>query len=121
MMEFSSNQVYIVHEQVSELLRLDYFDVRLEIVDHILSDIEQQITQDPQLHFFEALNSAIDSFGGRKGVRKLERSKIYESWRTFLLKHFKALVEASKPPQVFISGLLFYIIYNLITIIDIHA
>ena len=121
MMEFSGNQIHIVHEHVSGLLSHDYFDVRLEIVDHILSDIEQRITTDPQLHFFEALNTAIDSFGGRKGVRKLERSKIYESWRIFLLKHLKALVEASKPPQVFLSGLLFLIIYNLITITDIDA
>jgi hypothetical protein len=120
-MEFSGNQIHIVHEQVSGLLRHDYFDIRLEIVDHILSDIEQKITSDPQLHFFEALNSAIDSFGGRKGVRKLERSKIHESWRTFLLEHFRALIEAFRPPQVFMSVLLLMIIYNVISTVDIKA
>ena len=35
MISITGNQIQIVHQQVQGYLRHDYFDVRLELVDHL--------------------------------------------------------------------------------------
>ena len=118
MMVFTGNQIYSVHRQVSDLLRHDYFDVRLEIVDHLLAHMEESMTHQSDLEFYAALNDAIDSMEGRKGMRKIERFRIKQVRRTFIVNHLKALISAFKPPQVFLSILVLVIIYQLILITD---
>ena len=94
------------------MLHHDYFDVRLEIVDHLSAHIEEQSAQNPELRFYTALNHSIDTFGGKKGMRKLERNKTYEYWRSFLLDHLRAFGRAFQVPQAFFSIIFLLITYQ---------
>jgi len=115
MNSLTPNQIQIVHQQVQGYLRHDYFDVRLELVDHILANIDAIQQQDPDIHFYVALNYSIDSLGGRQGIRQLERSRTYEMWRAYLFDHAIAFGRAFQFPQVMLSILSLLIIYNLIS------
>ena len=114
MSSITGNQIQIVHQQVQGYLCHDYFDVRLELVDHILANIDTIQQLDPDIHFYVALNYSIDSLGGRQGIREIERSKTYEMWRAYLFDHAKAFGRAFQFPQVVLSMLSFLIIYQLI-------
>ncbi len=121
MMQITVNQIHTVHDQVSDFLRHDYFDVRLEIADHLLAHIEELTTQNPEMPFYTALNEAFATIGGPKGIRKIERSKIYETWKAFVSHHLKTMLKTFRPPQVFLSILLLLMIYQIVLITKVFA
>ena len=107
-----------VHYRVRDLLFHNYFDVRIEIVDHLAAHMENRMRQDSQLSFIQAFNEAVDSFGGIKGIRKLERSKKWEARKEYITAHLKAVQDAFRFPQIVITLALFSLIYLFISSIN---
>jgi hypothetical protein len=61
-MELSDEQIKQLF-QFTEEQGVDYYDVQIELVDHLATNIEVAISEDETLTFSEALKMAFDSFG----------------------------------------------------------
>ena len=54
---------------------IQYYDVQAEIVDHFADAIEKAMEKDPQVSFEQALAAVYVSFGGYKGMQKIQEEK----------------------------------------------
>ena len=89
-----------------------YYDVRLELVDHLASSIEDRMEKDPQLSFEIALEKVYQQFGyeGFSGVveaKEKEMNTVYAEQLMSLYKGYFTL------PKVAFTGMLAVICYSL--------
>jgi hypothetical protein len=54
---------------------IHYYDVQVELVDHLANAIEQQMEKNPDMKFEAALEIAYNNFGGYKGLQKIQEEK----------------------------------------------
>ena len=113
---FSKYQILLVHEEITSILKDDYFDIRVELVDHILNDIDNRVQSKSELQpsFNDALQAAIRASGGKKGIRDIAFNRKYELWKKYLLDHSNAFRIAISWPHVLISTIVFLLIFNLL-------
>ncbi len=115
---FTRDQIIAVHNEIALILKQDYFDLRLELADHMLNDIAQQRTDDPNFSFYLSLNKAVESLGGKKGIQKISFSRKYELWKQYLSNHLRAFMYAISWPHILISAVVIGLIYNFLGYID---
>lgn len=78
-------------EQIGELYkycerkRVIYYDIQIEIVDHMANAIEDKMKADPQLGFKQALEEVHASFGSF-GLREIVQSK-----ESYMRKHYSKM------------------------------
>lgn len=54
MSQLTTQQIDFIHQHIKAFTRIDWIEVRYEIVDHIASIIEQKWVDDPTLSFQSA-------------------------------------------------------------------
>ena len=79
-----------------------FYDVQIEIVDHLALLIEEQWEKTPGLSFNIALNSAVSSFG-TSNITKITREKEKEVNRKYNLLLWKYFIEFYKWPKLLIT------------------
>ena len=79
-----------------------FYDVQIEIVDHLALLIEEQWEKTPGLSFNKALNSAVSSFG-TSNLTKITREKEKEVNRKYNLLLWKYFIEFYKWPKLLIT------------------
>lgn len=58
MSQLTTQQIDFIHQHIKAFTRIDWIEVRYEIVDHIASIIEQKWVDDPTLSFQSAYRQA---------------------------------------------------------------
>ena len=109
-------------EQIDEIFAftskkyIKYYDVQVELVDHIANKIEDMQKADPDLSFDRALYKVYKSFGVY-GFTKVQSQKTYELlsyWSKRMRYHF---YQYFKPPQILLtiglSVVLFFLLQSL--------
>lgn len=89
-----------------------YYDVQIELIDHLASAIEELIEEDPELNFELALDIVYKRFGvgGFAKIVKEKEKALGKFWRKQIWKTF---LEFLRPPLLFIGLGLFTVIYTL--------
>ena len=117
-MVFNKNQILFIHEELSKLLKYDYFDLRIEIVDHMMSIMEKRQLHQPDFSFLQLFNEALYDMGGKKGLREIEFDRKYQLWKVYLKKHLLAAVDAFQWPYVMFSIVSIAMLYRLTIMLD---
>ena len=114
----------LTKEQIQQLYSftqqhyVEYFDVQTELVDHLANDIENIWSNKPAISFEEARTISFKKFGvfGFMDVVEARTNALYKKyWKlvwSYLLTFFKI-------PQIALTGLLFIIIYLILSEINI--
>lgn len=84
-------------DQIQELFRftrahyVEYYDLQLELVDHLANGIESQWEENPNLTFEQAKNKEFKKFGvfGFQEVVKQRRKAMSKRYRGIIWRHFK--------------------------------
>ena len=79
-----------------------FYDVQLELVDHIASRIEEMMATDARLGFDDALLKVYKSFG-IYGFTKLQEQKCLEMTKFWYNKFFSFYLEYFKLPKILLS------------------
>lgn len=82
-----------------------FYDVQIEIVDHLASIIEEQWKEDPELEFEQAKKQAIAGFG-KSNFTKMVRTKEKEVNRKYNILLWKYLLEFYKWPKLLLTFIL---------------
>lgn len=98
----------ITPEETEELFNLCekygvfFYDVQIELVDHMASLIEEQWEKDPEISFQQGLKNAVLSFG-KSNFTKVTREKEKEVNRKYNLLLWKYFIEFYKWPKLLIT------------------
>jgi hypothetical protein len=98
----------ITPEETEELFNLCekygvfFYDVQIELVDHMASLIEEQWEKDPEISFQQGLKNAVSSFG-KSNFTKVTREKEKEVNRKYNLLLWKYFIEFYKWPKLLIT------------------
>lgn len=90
---------------------VNYWDIRIEMLDHIVTDVENQL--DYEDHFDEALQNAMVKLGWSgnfKSVIDSRRNSIMKSLNKKLRKEFISTIK--KPAYILAYGLLLFLLFN---------
>ncbi len=79
-----------------------FYDVQIEIVDHLASLIEEKWEETPELEFKQALKNAVLQFG-KSNFTKMAREKEKEVGRKYNILLWKYFVEFYKWPKLLIT------------------
>ncbi len=87
----------ITPDQIQELFKftrahyVEYYDLQLELVDHLANGIEEQWQEKPALNFEEAKNREFKKFGvfGFEDVIIQRRKAMSKRYRGIIWRHFK--------------------------------
>ena len=94
---------------------VDYFDVQVELVDHLANDIEQQWEADPTLSFDTALDVAFKKFGifGFSDLVDTKKGKLANS---YLKKMFKVFTTFFTLPRIIFTLACFLVTYYILLV-----
>lgn len=98
----------ISHKETEELFNVCqnygvvYYDVQIELVDHLASLIEEQWKETPEISFQQGLKNAVSSFG-KSNFTKVARQKEKEVNRKYNLLLWKFFIEFYKWPKLLIT------------------
>lgn len=110
MNSLTSNQIQTIFD-FTEKKYIKYYDVQLELVDHIADKIETLQADDPNLSFDRALHEVYKSFGVF-GFTKVQEQKMVELHR-YWMRHLKSYIKGYfKLPKIIITVILSLCIYS---------
>ncbi|KAA5534112.1 hypothetical protein [Paenimyroides baculatum] len=110
-MELSAEQI----EQLFDFTKkhfVEYYDVQVELVDHLANAIEDQWKENPNILFEDALQTEFKKFGifGFTGLVEQKQVALQNHyWR--LIK--KELIDFFSIPKIIFSAALFYILFQI--------
>ncbi len=86
-----------------------YYDVQVELVDHLAAAIEQEQEQDPGLDFTQAVNKVYKGFG-ITGFSKMVGAYERSARKRYNRKFYQIFKSYFTPPRIFFTLLLFLIL-----------
>jgi hypothetical protein len=89
-----------------------YYDVQIELVDHLASAIENRWLTEPNVGFEEALNDVYRTFGVG-GFRKVRMEKEKELCQKYSRLQRKYLCEFFKLPKIILTVVIFFSLFLL--------
>ncbi len=89
---------------------VEFYDVELELVDHLANDIEEQWREDRQLTFEFALNKAFKKFG-IFGFSDVVEQKVNKLSNAYYKESFKRMKSFFTPPKLVVSLALFLVLF----------
>lgn len=95
------DQLYIFCEEK----RVQYYDVQVELVDHLANAIEQKMKEEPTIHFEKALDQVYAEFG-IFGFAKIVQEKEAAAYQKQRKLFYKLLRERFKWPKILLLLLL---------------
>ena len=110
MNSLTADQIQTIFD-FTEKKYIKYYDVQLELVDHIADKIETLQADDPNLSFDRALHEVYKSFG-LFGFTKVQEQKMVELHR-YWMRHLKSYIKGYfKLPKIIITVILSLCIYS---------
>lgn len=112
----------LTDEQVQELYAyckrksINYYDIQVEIVDHMANAIEQKLSLNPELSFKEALEEVHFSFGSF-GLKEIVQSKTEAMRKHYNKTHRRLFWCYFTPPKLSLTALIFFTVILLERII----
>lgn len=106
-------------EQINRLYRyvndngVKYFDVQVELVDHMASTIEERLNNHPEHSVDENFNKVLTTFekyGFKKMVKEKEK-QVARQYRRYFWKNFKSFFSW---PKVFFTAVLTWVLFELL-------
>ena len=97
---------------------IKYYDVQLELVDHIANRIEEMQTEDPKLSFDSALQKVYKSFG-IYGFTKVQEQKVRQMerfWAKKFWSYYKSYFRLPKILLIMGLSILFYFYLDLLSL-----
>lgn len=109
MKTLSTNQIQALHTFVKKHY-VEYYDIELELVDHLANGIEAQWVEDSTITFEIALEREFKKFGifGFSDVVDNKTSTLYNHYIKLI---FQKIVEFLHWPKVILTGGIYYILY----------
>lgn len=86
---------------------IEWYDVRLELIDHFANILETQLEKEPHLDFKEAIVAIHKSFG-INGFKNLLATKTKVVEKQFYKSAFKYFISFFKLPRIILTGLIYY-------------
>ena len=83
-----------------------YYDVQVEMVDHIATMIEERWKMNPENPFEEAVSSVLEQFGGEDGLWKITKSKEKALKRKYTRVQLKYIAEFFRLPKIILTFLI---------------
>lgn len=90
-----------------------YFDLQIELVDHLAAAIEQEWKVKPKLTFYDALFSIFDKFGAT-GFQKIKSTKEKEMRKKYNRIQWKYIGEFFKLPKIILTILITLILFSIL-------
>lgn len=115
-MELSKEQIQQIDSYIKSC-GVEWYDVRVELVDHFANNLEKKLQFSPKLDFKQAITDEHKSFGD-KGFNSLLTIKINEVEKKFFKDSFKYLVSFFKIPNIILSVISFWVLSKLIHLFD---
>jgi hypothetical protein len=104
--EFSYVDISRIHSYV-EGMGVEFYDVQVEIVDHIASVIEEQMTIKPE----ELFDSTLSKFTGFDGLVNEKRRQVARQYDRYIIQSLKSFFSW---PKVIFTLLLLWLIYSFL-------
>lgn len=100
-MKLNKEHIAIIHDFVKSKY-VDFYDVELELVDHLASSIEEKMKVKKELSFENALKETYQPFGlfGFSEFVEQKQNQVYRKGRSVF---FKELIGFFKIPQIIIT------------------
>lgn len=114
----------ITKEQTAKLFdfvrakHVRYYDLQVELVDHLASGIEEKMASDPQVSFDDALQWVYRSFG-IFGFGKIVMEKEAAVSRQSIRLWYNEFLHWFKWPKLLVTLLLFFVVWRLCTLIPV--
>ncbi len=96
---------------------VDFYDVELELVDHLASSIEEKLSNNSEITFEDALEIEFKKFG-IMGFSSVVEEKTKHLNRYYRKLVWKAFLEYLKPPKILFLALLVYTFYIVFVAIN---
>lgn len=97
---------------------IKYYDVQLELVDHIANKIEELQVGDPKLSFDQALQQVYKSFGifGFTKVQENKMHQLQKEWSSRMLSYYYRYFKLPKLLLTLLLSLGFFMYYHILSI-----
>jgi hypothetical protein len=110
-MKLTTNQIKNINQSIK--IRVSYLDVRMELIDHLASAVEQEM-EEREISFDMALSQQLDKLD----LAKFQKQVLFNHYRSSLRKLF---LEWQNPENSGVALLVFSLTYLLIYIGSIEA
>lgn len=108
--ELSYVDISRIHSYV-EGMGVEFYDVQVEIVDHIASVIEEQMMTNPEKPFKELFDSTLSKFTGFDGLVNEKRRQVARQYNRYVLQSLKSFFSW---PKIIFTILLTWFIYSFL-------
>jgi hypothetical protein len=108
--ELSYVDISRIHSYV-EGMGVEFYDVQVEIVDHIASVIEEQMTIKPEEPFKEFFDSTLSKFTSFDGLVNEKRRQVARQYNRYIIQSLKSFFSW---PKVISTLLLLWLIYSFL-------
>ncbi len=111
--------VLLTDEQIEYLFRfcrkhyIHYYDVQVELVDHLANGIEEIWSKEPQRNFESALEKVYLAFGGYKGLQRVQEQKRSAVEKSNRRLKWNLFLEYFRWPKLWFTLCLFLISYTI--------
>lgn len=109
MKTLSTDQIQALHTFVKKHY-VEYYDIELELVDHLANGIEAQWVEDSTISFDIALDREFKKFG-IFGFSDVVDTKITTLYNHYFKLIFQKIVEFLHWPKIILTGGIYYILY----------
>lgn len=115
-MNLTAEQIQYTHDFVKRKY-VDYYDVQIELVDHIATSIEEKIEANPKLDFYTALQQVSDSFG-MFGFMKFVEEKEKQVQRRFRKMYQREVRQFFTIPKVLFTIAVVFVVYQFNSVVS---
>ncbi|MBD1259993.1 hypothetical protein HZY62_05290 [Maribacter polysiphoniae] len=114
----------LTQDQIQELFKftrkhyVEYYDVQLELVDHLANGIEEVMVQRPQLTFKEALDLEFKKFGvfGFYDVIKKKSDAMHKRYWKIFFRFYKEYFKLPKVLMLFAASTLLFLVLRALPV-----
>lgn len=108
-MKLNTNQIEKIEDFIDSK-NVEFYDIKVELVDHLASAIEEELTKFPSLSFSDVLLSKYKEFGlfGFSDFVENRTSAVYSESRR---KYWKQFLEFFKVPKLVYTVLIYVLFY----------
>lgn len=118
-MNLTKEQIQYIGTYV-EKSGIEWFDLKIELVDHLADAAAQILEDNPKLPFEDAVTKAKIAFG-TKGFRPLITNRTKQIEKSFYKRVFKYLISFFSLPKIIITAALMYVLITLFNVVEVKV
>ncbi|WP_028282471.1 hypothetical protein [Olleya marilimosa] len=115
-MKLTKEQIQYIDTYV-EKSGIEWFDLKIELVDHLANATAQILEDNPKLPFEDAVTKAKIAFG-TKGFKPLITNRTKQIEKSFYKRVFKYLLSFFSLPKIIITVALMYVLVSLYKVLE---